>query len=450
MPGVDQSRLRRWQATTVVVLLVGYTGYYLCRSNLSVATPLILAEFGPAGVDRRTIGAISSAGVLFYAVGKLATGLVGDFAGGRTMFLAGLFGSVIATLIFGAGTGVAVFAAAWAFNRFMQSAGWGGLVKVASHWFASRHYGSVMAVLSLSFLMGDAVGRYILAIFLMGGASWRALFYLAAAILTAIGAATLVVLRNSPRDIGCDEPDVNADNLYSERGSESRPSGLRDLLRPYGASKPFWLVCAVSFGLTLIRETFNAWIPLYLVDVHRLSAGQAAQYSSLFPFIGGLSTLAAGAASDRVSNRNRMAVAVPGLLVCAASLAWLAVASARHSLTTSLWAIGLVAFSLLGPYSLLAGAVALDFGGRRGSATAAGLIDTAGYLGAVLSGYAVGSLVETRGWPTAFHALASVAAVSLLAAAAYWRLVNRTGDRDGRSGRDPETLRRTGLGSVLR
>jgi OPA family glycerol-3-phosphate transporter-like MFS transporter len=85
------------------------------------------------------------------------------------------------------------------------------------------------------------------------------------------------------------------------------------------------------------------------------------------------------------------------------------------------WAIIGVAFWLLGPYSLLAGAVALDFGGRRGSATAAGLIDTAGYLGAVLSGFAVGRIVETSGWPSAFRALAAVAAATLMAALAYGR-----------------------------
>jgi MFS transporter, OPA family, glycerol-3-phosphate transporter len=98
----------------------------------------------------------------------------------------------------------------------------------------------------------------------------------------------------------------------------------------------------------------------------------------------------------------------------------LAVASARQSLAASLWAIALVAFSLLGPYSLLAGAVAMDFGGRRGSATAAGLIDTAGYVGAVYSGYAVGDVVEDAGWSAAFGSLAIVATASLMAAAAYW------------------------------
>jgi MFS transporter, OPA family, glycerol-3-phosphate transporter len=278
-----------------------------------------------------------------------------------------------------------------------------------------------MAVLSLSYLFGDAVGRYVLGAFLSNGTTWRMLFLIAAAILAVIGVIDVAALRSSPRDVGCQEPDVNAANIYGLAGAEGTPANLRDLLLPYVTAPSFWLVCGISCGLTLIREAFNAWIPTYLVDVHGLSVGRAAQYSSLFPFVGGVSTLAAGFASDRVGRGNRIAVAAPCLLLCVASLLALAVASTSQSLNGSLWAIIGVAFWLLGPYSLLAGAVALDFGGRRGSATAAGLIDTAGYLGAVLSGFAVGRIVETSGWPSAFRALAAIAAATLVAAIVYGR-----------------------------
>jgi OPA family glycerol-3-phosphate transporter-like MFS transporter len=76
----------------------------------------------------------------------------------------------------------------------------------------------------------------------------------------------------------------------------------------------------------------------------------------------------------------------------------------------------LVAFALLGPYSYLAGAVALDFGGRWGSATSSGIIDGVGYLGGVLAGDTVARISVTFGWSGAFRALAGVAAASTAAA----------------------------------
>src|SRR5262245_1148233 len=88
----DRARLRRWQAITVATLFTGYAGYYVCRSNLSVAAPLLLAEFGPAGLTKGHIGDIASVGVLFYALGKLLGGVVTEYVGGKRVFLFGLFG----------------------------------------------------------------------------------------------------------------------------------------------------------------------------------------------------------------------------------------------------------------------------------------------------------------------------------------------------------------------
>ena len=52
------SRLDRWQLVTAGTLLVGYAGYYVCRSNLSIAAPELVREFGDRGVDRAGLGVI--------------------------------------------------------------------------------------------------------------------------------------------------------------------------------------------------------------------------------------------------------------------------------------------------------------------------------------------------------------------------------------------------------
>ena len=74
-----------------------------------------------------------------------------------------------------------------------------------------------------------------------------------------------------------------------------------------------------------------------------------------------------------------------------------------------------ISFALLGPYSFLTGVLSLDFGGKRGSSTAAGLADTAGYLGAIISGYGVGAIADEHGWSAAFATLAGVAVFTLAA-----------------------------------
>ena len=57
------------------------------------------------------------------------------------------------------------------------------------------------------------------------------------------------------------------------------------------------------------------------------------------------------------------------------------------------------------------GVIALDLGGKRGGSTAAGLIDAAGYLGAIVSVYGVARLAEVHGWSAGFRVLAGAAEI---------------------------------------
>ncbi len=69
-----------------------------------------------------------------------------------------------------------------------------------------------------------------------------------------------------------------------------------------------------------------------------------------------------------------------------------------------------------GRFSPLAGVVAVETGGARKAATAAGLTDAAGYVGGVLAGQTLGRLVEAGGYALGFGALAAVSGVGAVLA----------------------------------
>ena len=411
---------RRWQAVTLLSLVVGYAGYYVCRSNLSVATPLLLDAFGEEGLDKAWIGFISSVGVTFYAIGKLINGTLTDFVGGRRIFLFGMVGSIVATIAFGLGTGVVVFLIAWSANRLVQSMGWPGLVKVASRWFSHQSYGRVMGFLSLSFLFGDAAARLLLGEFIDYGFGWQAVFLFSAAILGVIALVNMVTLKSSPQELGFETTVVNPNNLFGQDGDSTRPKGVRDLLGPLLSSGSFWIVLFLSAGMTLIRQSFTFWTPTFLVEVAGMSNSSAAQYSLLYPLVGGFSVLFAGHASDRWTAGRRGLVMTLVLAPLVPTLLVMGTLETTGALVPLLL-VSASAFMLIGPYSFLSGAMALDLGGKKGSSTAAGFIDGAGYAGAILSGWAVGWVAQHFGWNWVFIALAIVAALTLVAAIVYWR-----------------------------
>ena len=420
--------LRYHQVMTVVLLFGGYASLYFCRADLSVAMPLLIDQLGVHGVSHGTavirMGQIASFGVLAYALGKLFLCGLGDLWGGRISFLIGLGGATLFTLLFTTSSYIPVFTIAWFGNRLTQSVAWAGLLKISSKWFDFSTYGAIVGILSVSYLVGDAVARQWMGVMISDGFGWRPLFYLAAAAASLMLIANLWLLRESRIDAGFTEAKVNPLNLFSS--SESPPGSYRQLLAPLLRSRAFLLICLLSLGCTIIRETFNAWTPVYLHDYLGYSMSNAAGKSAIFPAVGAVSVILTGWLSDRIGVNGRALILLVGL--CATAMALLVLMS-MHSSTTSallpLLAIGTIAFCLLGPYSYLGGAFALDFGGKQASAAASGIIDGVGYLGAVVAGDSVARVSVAFGWKGVFLSLAAVSALAAIGAGILYALNSR-------------------------
>lgn len=412
---------RFWQALTIALLVTGYAGYYFCRSDLSVAMPMLIKELAvrgiPAGAAKIQLGSIASLGVFAYALGKFGAGRLADLLGGRNNFFLGMGGAILFTLLFTLGGGFPIFTIAWMGNRAVQSLGWAGMVKIVSRWFSYSTYGTVMGIVSLSYLFGDAAARELMAQLISAGMGWRGLFYVAAGSLGALLLANILLLKETPGDLGFPEPPANPENLFVQ----DQPGIFQTLLK----SPVFWVVCFISLGVTLLRETFNLWIPTYFSQAVGLTDADAAHKSALFPLFGGFSVILAGFLSDRLGKKGRPLIMIAGLLLTCGALLALAYMDFGGSQITPVVLVTLVAFLLLGPYSYLAGAISLDFGGKKGSATASGLIDGVGYLGGVLAGNSVAGISVAWGWTGAFAALAVVAAISCIAATTYYFKIAR-------------------------
>jgi OPA family glycerol-3-phosphate transporter-like MFS transporter len=417
----DAKHLRRWQAITLLLLFVGYSGYYLCRSNLSVVTPLLLDEIvggdkSAYAAARVRLGTIVSFGTLAYALGKFIFGATGDLIGGRRNFLGGMSGAVIFTVLFTFGGGFPLFTFAWIGNRFVQAAGWPGLVKIGGRWFDYRWHGTAMAILSLSYLFGDAAARAFMGFLLDFGLSWRNLFLETAAVLAGLLILCIALLKDSPIAIGEREGSVSPANVYGDRNVP----GVLATLAPLLQSPAFWCVCLLSLAMTFMRETFLTWTPDYFKSALSFSSASAAKLSAGFPFMGGCSVLAAGYLSDRLGRAGRSVILFTGLLLSGVSLFFLGQMGDAVGAWAAVGLVLLTGFFLLGPYSYLAGAVALDFGGRQGGATACGVIDGVGYIGGYLAGQGIAEVVAQRGWPTAWTLLSAVALAGCVAAAFFW------------------------------
>lgn len=407
---VLSSRLRRWQLFTLCLMVVGYSGYYLCRSNFSVLMPELIAEFSQNGADPSSIkmklGLVASLGTMGYAFGKFFSGSLFDFLGGKRGFLGGMKGAIFFTLLCSFGGGMPFFSLAWIGNRVSQSMGWVGMVKLTSRWFPYSSYGTVMGFLSFSYLFGDAIARKFMSILLSYGMGWRSIFLTGALILALLCVINEIFLRETPADIGEEEPPADQDAVLSDDGN-GQATKLRSLLASIFKSHMFWIACSLSLTCTFVRESFNTWMPTYFHEDLGLSSVQAAAQSAWFPLLGAISVLLFGFLNDYLGRNGRAMIIFMGL--CLSGVAQLCLGRMEFASAYSpILLVALTAFLLMGPYSFLGGVLALDIGGKKGSATVCGFIDGIGYMGGYLSGITVAKISVIYGWNSVFDVLSFV------------------------------------------
>ena len=368
-------------------------GVYLCRKNLSVAIPMIQKSFG---ASKAQIGDIISYSAAAYAVGKFIFGPVIDKFGGRLCLLLVMAGVALFGGLGGFAGSIPMLVVCYSANRFCGSAGWGAIVKLTPAWFPKRHWALAMALLSLSFVFGGVVALVLAGkIAALSHDNWRMVMGLPSlALLTLL----IIMWRVLPNDHA------------PAKGRQPGASGFNFAYMGRLLKLPqLWIVCGMAFALYIMRETFNDWT----VDFFKTEGGPAmstqvaALLSTPFDAAGAVGIVLMGWMFDRLKGLKRTIVLFATLALLAFLIYWLP-SLYRLGLWQVETTIALIGFLSYGPYSLLAGVLAAEIGGREGIGTVAGLVDSSGYLGTVFAGRFFGHLIDTSGYHGAFHSLAFV------------------------------------------
>lgn len=371
-------------------------GVYLCRKNVSVAIPMIQKAFG---VNKAETGDIISFSAAAYAIGKFLFGPIIDKLGGRICLLLVMAGVALFGGLSAFAGSIPVLVLCYSANRFCGSAGWGAIVKLTPRWFPQRHWALAMAFLSLSFVFGGVVALVLAGkIAAMSHDNWRMVMGLPSLVLVAMLVITWRV-------------------LPAERAVAQNDSGKSGFDFPYLARliklPQLWVLCAMAFALYVMRETFNDWT----VDFFKTEGGVsmsnqvAALLSTPFDAAGAVGIVLMGWMFDKITGWRRTVVLF-GTLALLALLIYCLPSLYRIGVWPVEITIGLIGFLSYGPYSLLAGVMAAEIGGRTGIGTVAGLVDSSGYVATIFAGHTFGWLLDHGGYRLGFHALAFVTLIA--------------------------------------
>lgn len=405
------------QRRTFGITWIAYAGFYLCRKNLSVVLPLLNNVSGLRSIDLANIVFGYS---LLYAVGQFGCGLLSDRIGAKRVVGAGLLLVVGSNILMGAHASLIWLLIFACLNGAGQSTGWSGLVKTMAIWFRSENRGIVMAWWSTNYVLGGFLATAfatwaVVQSWLLPQLGWRRGFLFPALVLLPITVLFMTGAKDTP-----ERDDLPFGMQFEEEALSSvrtDRSGVAALLR-----KPsLWMLSTSYFFLELCRYALMFWLPLYMVTRLKYSLQASGYLSSLYELVGILGAVLAGYISDRFSQSRRAPVSA--IMLCGfAIIMLLEPALTKFGLAGTAIAISLAGIFSFGPDTLLSGAAAQDIGEPKTAATASGLVDGIGHLGAIFSPYLVVFVSERYGWDHLFLILAVSAFLAAAVLLPIWNL----------------------------
>ncbi len=387
---------------------------YMDRVNLSVATPVIMEEFGFTKIDMGLIQSFFFAG---YALMQVPGGMMAEKIGHR---LTGAV-AVIWWSVFTALTAVASNKFSFAVVRLLFGVGEAPIYPafaIAEHkWFNNKEKSNASSFILNGCFFGPVVGPAVV-VALMAAFGWKYVFI----IFGVIGVVLALLWHKYVTDDPANSPYVNALELaHINEGrigasSEKKIAPWGKLLR----SSQFWAL-GIQFLVTdYIMYVFLAWLPLYLMEVHGFSLSKMGIWAAA-PWISLMTVVfACGYLSDKAlaagfsHNIVKTSTGAAGILLCACTL-FISTKTADPMMNV-FWlsvALGSLGLTMSASWSSV-----ITMGGQF-AGSVSGWMNFWGNIGGVLAPTVTAWIATTYGWQTALV----ITAISGVLGAAAWFFV---------------------------
>ncbi|MDA8247727.1 MAG: MFS transporter [Rhodospirillales bacterium] len=391
----------RWWMVGMVT--AGLIVNYLARNTLSVAAPTMMKElgFGTVAYSRIVV-----AWQLCYAFMQPVAGYVLDMIGTKAGFAIFAFAWSLACAAAAAATGWRSLAALRGLLGLTEAAGIPAGVKASSEWFPARERSVAIGWFNIGSSAGALLAPPLVVWAILHG-GWQRGFLIVGALGMIWSVLWLLFYRHPQNQRRLSE----AERHYIVSGQEpqhSDPAAPRRRWTEILASRNFWSIGIPRILSEPAWQTFNAWIPLYMMTERHMNLKDVALFAWM-PFLAADIGCVLGGYLSPVFMRvfgvslltSRKLVVITGS-VCMIGPACVGLVASPYA-AIALLCVGGFAHQTLsgGLYS-----VTSDVFGRNEVATATGLGGMMGYLGAAGFTAAFGVLVTQVGYAPLFGVLA--------------------------------------------
>lgn len=401
-----------------------YAFLYMARYNLNIAKNAM----GDM-MTKADFGIIFGIGTTIYGLSFLLNGPMVDRIGGKKGIIIAALGAAVTNVMMGVATYaylhsgvkfnlVIVFSILYSLNMYFQSYGAVSIIKVKAYWFHVRERGGFGAIfgtlLSFGAYFAYDWGEAIVNATKLHGASdgWLAnslrtmfaidtgvsdatwfVFFIPAFIMVVWALIDMIILKDTPSQANFEDFDTH--DASSEEMDQD--FSIKQLLVKVFTNPLILTFACIEFCSGVLRNAVLQWYFIFAHEVPQPGAEFFKDHWGMLLALGGvMGGFISGYGSDYFFQSRR---APPAMLLNIMMFILLVIMS--FTLFASPFMVGICVIGIwmfvIGVHSLMSGTAAADFGGRKATATASGILDGFVYLGSGLQSVCLGFLV-TKDW----------------------------------------------------
>jgi MFS transporter, OPA family, glycerol-3-phosphate transporter len=380
------------------ILGLTYATFYMGRYNLNVVKDKVEKTFLHG--SQTEFGIIAACGFWTYALSELVNGpFIAERIGGRKSILLGAAGAAFFNFAMGMlflgpfGTKLVVgMSLLYSCNMFFQSFGAMSMVKVNAPWFHVDERGGFGGLFGIMISLGYAFAFIVSGAILKSGLPWYWVFITPSLVIAGMFCLTFLVVRDSPGQAG------HADFSTADASDgDHTPVNFAWIVEHVLKNPVLLTLVAAEFCTGFVRQGVLLFFVKWLINVHHTAPGSHwFNIASWGITIGGAAGgLVAGYVSDLCFQARRPPIAfIYYVLQIAAVLVLTHVASDHIACIM----IGVTCAFIFGVHGMLTGTASMDFGGGKGAATAAGMLDGIQYVASGITSIAIGFILDRYGW----------------------------------------------------
>ncbi len=368
-----------------LIAYLAYSSIYVARVNLTMANPALVSM---SVLTTEQIGMLGGVFSATFACGRLFNGALSDKAPPWVMICGGLALCSVCNIAVGFFPPFIGIFLLWMANAYAQSMLWGSMLAVMSQIYDEQTAKKRTAFLSTSVAVGNIAG-ILLCTWLITAFGVHFAFIIPGAITLLLGFAVLFTVRD-----------------IRPVGGEKKHLSMLELLR----GRELRHICIPAAIHGVMKENISLWMTVYVIDTYAVDLGQSAYYLLLIPAFGFVGRTV-HQVFYKLFRENEHAVSLLGFVLTAiCSVLCIFKVSALYSVVclTAIYAsISMVNTSFLSIYPI-------RYRAEGNVSSVSGVIDFVTYLGAGISAFVYGYMIEPLGYAAMFVTWAVLAALACI------------------------------------